>query len=88
MTHELNFEIIREEFLRRYKENQGKQIDNSRSRAGAPMYYYCHGCGVLLATLPESHFGSRPGSFCNSCKVLDDHGMLDRLKKEAEEIAK
>jgi hypothetical protein len=86
-TYELSFEVMEVEFLRRCKENQGKQIDNSSLRAGAPMYYYCHGCGALVATRPEGWFGESPERYCDGCKILADHGMLDRLKKEAEECS-
>ncbi len=80
--YKLNFDVMKEEFFRRCKENQDKQIDNSSLRAGAPMYYYCYGCGVLVATKPEGWFGESPERYCEGCKILADHGMLDRLKKE------
>jgi hypothetical protein len=80
------FEVWKEEFLRRYRENQGKQIDNSSLRPDAPMYYYCYGCGTLVAALPTSGpFHPHPARYCDGCRILAEYGMLDRLKKEAEE---
>jgi hypothetical protein len=83
--YELNLDIMETEFFRRYQENQGKQIDNSSLPAGSNMYYYCHGCGILVATKPEGWFMNPPPRYCAACRILMDHGLLDRLYCEAKE---
>jgi hypothetical protein len=77
MATELNIEVALDQFAERYRENQGKQVDNSSMPAGSPMVYYCRHCGVHTETLPESHWG-RPKTVCNPCKVLDDHGLIPK----------
>ena len=81
----IDFDIASKEFIRRYRENSAKaKIVNEKLIAGSPMYYYCHGCQILLAVWPETHLSSPP-IFCAACNVLNNHGMLDRLIKEANE---
>jgi len=80
----IDFDVMTEEFYRRCEKYRGKQIDNSSLRVGAPMYYYCYGCGILLETRPESWHGRAPARHCDSCKILADHGMLDRLREDDE----
>jgi hypothetical protein len=79
----MDFEIASKEFKRRYVENRGKRIDNSSLPAGSPMYYYCRGCEVLVDTKPESWWGDPPPHYCLACQPLAEHGMIDRLKREA-----
>lgn len=63
-------------------------IDNSRLRAGSPMYYYCRLCGHLAATLPESHWDSPP-RYCGECDDLKKVANLTdaTLKQMVEELA-
>lgn len=84
-TYKLNFEIAKKEFFRRHQENQGKQVDNSSLPAGSSMYYYCHGCGILVSTKPEGWFSNPPPRYCDGCQILADHGLLDGLKQGARE---
>jgi hypothetical protein len=83
--YEFNLEVATEEFFRRYQKYRGKQINNASLCAGSDMYYYCRACGILVATRPESWFGRSPARYCNACKILSDHGVLDRLTQEAKE---
>lgn len=46
-----------------------KQIDNGSLYAGSPMYYYCRLCGLLAATLPETHTCAAP-KHCGPCKEM------------------
>ena len=88
MPHTIDLDVAKEEFKRRYQENSGQQIDNSSLYAGSPMYYYCHGCCILVDTKPESWVHNPPPKHCDACKILDEHGMIDGLiteiKKEKE----
>ncbi len=71
-----NLQVALAQFRNRKKANEGKEkIDNGRLYAGSPMYYYCHGCDDLVATLPESHL-SCPPSHCVPCRFLLEHGLL------------
>lgn len=79
----IDLDVAKASFIRRYQENHGKEIDNSKLYAGSPMYYYCNGCCVHVATLPEGWFMSGPPKYCDACKVLADHGLLQELIKEA-----
>jgi len=79
-----DFEVARQSFIRRYLEFAGKQIDNSSLPAGSPMYYYCHGCGIQVAVLPETWFLNAPPNYCESCKIFADHGLINELIKEAQ----
>jgi len=84
----INFEVAEQEFHRRFKENpREKQIDNAKLIAGSPMYFYCKGCGIPTETLPENYIFS-PARYCDGCRVLAEHGMLDRLMREACETPK
>ena len=49
--------------------NPPEQIDNSRSYAGSPMYFYCRLCGHLADVKPES-YTDRPRSHCKECEEL------------------
>jgi hypothetical protein len=62
----------------RREANVGKQIDNARLPAGAPMYYYCKCCGVLVVTKPEGWFTGTIPSQCEDCKDLIHDGVIDR----------
>lgn len=73
LTPELK--IALEQYKKRCKKNEGKQIDNSRLPAGSAMYYYCRFCGDHTETLPEGHV-SRPKTICNPCKHLNDLGLI------------
>lgn len=44
------------------------RIDNSKLRAGEPMYYYCRLCGAEMK-LPEEHVEPAPKR-CEPCKEL------------------
>ena len=57
--------------------NTGKQIDNGNLPAGSPMYYYCGGCGLLVATKPESWVYDPPPSRCGDCRLLIDEQVID-----------
>ena len=78
MSFDKNISI--EAFVTRYRENQGKQVDNSALYAGSPMFYYCKHCGVHTETLPESHM-KRPVTCCTACEALDQHGLIPEAKK-------
>ena len=78
--------VMKETFFRRYAKYQGNQIDNSSLPAGSPMYYYCKGCALLITTLPEGWYGESPAPLCASCKILNDHGLLDELTEEAQRV--
>ncbi len=73
---EFNVEIAMETFDKRVEENKGKQINNSSLPAGAPMYYYCNKCSVLVATKPEGWVFGPPPQHCDPCKMLVDHGLI------------
>jgi len=76
LSNELQVAVA--QFWKRKQANKGKEkIDNGRLYAGSPMYYYCHGCDDLVATLPESHL-SRPPSHCVPCKFLLELGLLPK----------
>lgn len=62
----------------RREANIGTQIENSQLPAGAPMYYYCKGCGVHVGTLPEGWYMERIPSHCEDCKDLIHDGVIDR----------
>ena len=62
------------QFNKRVKENEGKQIDNSRLRAGSPMHY-CKFCGAHTETLPEDHI-KIPVTTCEPCAPLRTHGLI------------
>lgn len=64
-----------EQYEKRKKENEGKQINNSSLPAGSPMYYYCKFCGAHTQTLPEGHW-SRPITKCVPCEALHIHGLI------------
>lgn len=81
MTYQFDRKLAIENFVKRKKENTGKQTDNGSLYAGSPMYYYCKHCGVHTETLPELHF-SIPKTVCDSCKPLVDHGLMDDANKE------
>ncbi len=78
-----DLEIAEKEFLRRYQEYNGKQIDNSSLVAGSPMYCYCDGCCIQVAVLPESWFLAGPPDHCKACEKLAELGVIDRLITEA-----
>lgn len=75
VVYQFDSKLALEQFEKRKKENEGKQVDNSSLRAGSPMYYYCKFCGDHTETLPETHF-SRPKTVCDPCKILRDHGLI------------
>jgi len=68
-------DLAMEQFNKRVEENKGKQIDNSRLPAGAPMHYYCKHCGAHTETLPETHT-SIPRTTCAPCGHLRAHGLI------------
>lgn len=72
-----------ETFISRYRDNQGKQINNSSLYAGSPMYYYCRHCGIHTETLPESHWG-KPNTICEPCKALEMNGLIPEAIKAAQ----
>lgn len=81
---QIDTEVALDQFVKRYTDNQGKQIDNSSLPAGAPMIYYCRHCGAHTATLSEGHM-SRPKTICNPCEVLDAHGLIPEGVKRAKQ---
>lgn len=82
----VDFEVAKASFIKRYCAHHGKEKDNSRLPAGSPMYYYCHGCSVHVATLPEGWFMSGPPKYCEACKVLAEHGLLQELQEKASKL--
>lgn len=82
----LDVEIAFATFAKRYRENvKNKDFDNSRLPAGSPMYYFCHGCYIKVATLPEGWWSSGPPKYCDACKSLADHGLLSEAQKYLEQ---
>ena len=77
-----NKTIAIETFVTRYRENQGKQVNNSHLPAGSSMYYYCRHCEVHTETLPESHF-QRPKTICAPCEALEVNGLIPEAIKAA-----
>lgn len=67
--------LAMEQYEKRKKENEGKQIDNASLPAGSPMYYYCKFCGEHTETLAESHW-SAPKTTCDPCNALHIHGLI------------
>lgn len=58
-------------------QSKPEQIDNSRLRAGSPMYFYCRLCGHLSDTKPES-YSDRPKTHCAECRDLKEaSGLTD-----------
>ena len=81
----LDKDIAIESFVRRYnKHSKEEKIDNSKLYAGSPMYFYCRGCTCHVATLPECYI-SPPPRYCDSCKVLVDHGILNLALEQAKQ---
>jgi hypothetical protein len=60
---------------RRERNRKAKRIDNSASRVGAPMVYYCLSCGAVADMLPELHIGE-PRSLCDECDAMKRMGWL------------
>lgn len=50
-----------------------EKIDNESLPAGAPMYYYCGLCGLLVEKLSENH-AQPPRKYCSECQELVDAG--------------
>ena len=79
----LDKNIAIESFVERYKKHsQEKKIDNAKLYAGSPMFFYCHGCTCHVATLPENYI-TPPPKYCDSCRVLVDHGLLEGALEKA-----
>lgn len=82
----VDIEIAFATFVKRYRENiKNKSFDNSQLPAGSPMHYFCHGCYIKVATLPEGWFSSGPPKYCDACKSLAEHGLLSEAQKYLEE---
>ena len=62
--------------LKKRRENQPEQKNNSSLPAGFPMYFYCRSCGHLSDELPESYTGT-PKKLCDECQALKDLGWLE-----------
>lgn len=60
------------------RDNAPPQIDNASLPAGADMFYYCKGCRVEVARLPEAWVDNLPPHFCDDCKEVVDAGYMDR----------
>jgi len=74
-------------FHKRCQGNKGKpRVDNVLLRAGAPMYYYCQGCGVEMS-LPEDHRCNVP-THCHECKILVANGWMPTKRKVRRKEAK
>jgi hypothetical protein len=72
--------MTKEEAIKAFEERKKKakeegQIDNGSLRAGSPMYFYCKGCGIHHATLPESYI-TPPPAFCKDCRAMKDAGLV------------
>jgi hypothetical protein len=61
---------------RREKSKKEKRINNEDLHAGQPMFYYCHGCGLIADVLPETHMFP-PKQLCIECQALKDLGWLE-----------
>ena len=61
----------------RREANVGKQIDNGSLPAGSPMHYYCHSCGVHVATKPEDWWQNPPPRYCANCLELPEDERTD-----------
>lgn len=66
-----------ERLQERREKMRGQQVDNGALPVGSPMYYYCHSCGVLVATLPEDWYKEPPPKHCDDCKPLIEEGLID-----------
>ena len=75
MTVVLNVEVAMEQYEKRKKKYEGKQINNSSLPAGSSMHYYCRFCGAPTETLPESHI-CRSKTICDPCEILHAHGLI------------
>ena len=62
---------------KRRQASVGKQVDNGSLPAGSPMYYYCHACGVHVATKPEDWVDDPPPKHCEDCAALIADGVID-----------
>lgn len=79
----LDKDVAIQSFVERYRKHcEEKKIDNASLYAGSPMYFYCHGCTKHVATLPESYIFP-PAKYCEPCKVLVDHGLLEQALEKA-----
>lgn len=66
---------------RRKKEAKGiEKINNATLYAGSPMYYYCRLCGLLAATLPETHSCPAP-RYCEPCDRMLDQAFDPKAGK-------
>ena len=72
----------------RRTKNIDQQVNNSALPAGAPMYYYCHACGVQTAVKPEGWIDPPPPRYCDDCKTLINDGVIDRTNTYAEFLHK
>lgn len=59
------------------KANAPERIDNASLPAGAPMYYYCQTCGVLVAVKDEGWYRDPPPKRCTECAALKDAGLIE-----------
>ena len=73
------------QFQKRFFQNLGKQIDNSKLYAGSPMTYYCRYCGEKTQVLPEAHMGV-PRTVCVGCEPLQLHGLAGEARKNAQAL--
>ena len=71
---------------RKQKSSTIKKIDNILLKAGSPMYYYCHLCGLLAEKLSEDHQCS-PKQYCDECQPLIDAGWSDDQQRFIEYIS-
>lgn len=53
------------------RESQPEHIDMGSLPAGAPMTYYCKGCGHISCVLPEDWITGYK-KFCDPCQVFLD----------------
>ncbi|MFC1638925.1 hypothetical protein ACFL26_01490 [Patescibacteria group bacterium] len=61
---------------RRESSRRKPRIRNEMLRAGAPVFFYCIGCGCNHATLQENYI-MPPPRLCRDCKKLYVHGLHD-----------
>jgi cation diffusion facilitator CzcD-associated flavoprotein CzcO len=52
------------------------RIDNEALHPGAPLYFYCLGCGHLADIKPDG-YTDKDKKLCTECQALHDLGWLE-----------
>lgn len=71
----LKSEALKQLAIRKKRNKNKKQINNSSLPAGSPMYFYCKEYGDESDCLPESYL-STPKKLCEPCKALKEAGLI------------